>query len=158
MALCSIPLEYNKVAVACWPITRAIGQELERQLKLLFVFNKGKSAIFSTVNGDVYALGLNPSGVLGTGQDQSCPCYTPTRISGIKQGNLSANSGVQSDSETLTPVKLLPWPVSANSQKFTGKPKTLKPRTLNPSRLATVYWVYRFLNLVCSYKSPLDVW
>ena len=86
MALCSLPLEYNKVAVACWPITRAVGQELERQLKLLFVFNKGKSAIFSTVNGDVYALGSNPSGVLGTGQDQSCPCYTPTRVSGIKQG------------------------------------------------------------------------
>ena len=86
MALCSLPLEYNKVTVACWPITRAVGQELERQLKLLFVFNKGKSAIFSTVNGDVYALGSNPSGVLGTGQDQSCPCYTPTRVSGIKQG------------------------------------------------------------------------
>ena len=108
MALCSLPLEY-KVAVACWPIIRAIGQELERQLKLLFVFNKGKSAIFSTVNGDVYALGSNPSGVLGTGQDQSCPCYTPTRVSGIKQG---ISEHVQF--RNLAPVKLLPSPVSAH--------------------------------------------
>ena len=82
MALCSLPLEYNRVAVACWPITRAIGQELEKQLKLLFVFNKGKSAIFSTVNGDVYSLGLNPSGVPGQNQI----CNTPTKITGIKQG------------------------------------------------------------------------
>ena len=36
-----------------------------KTLKLLFVFNKGKSVIFSTMKGDVYALGLNPSGVLG---------------------------------------------------------------------------------------------
>ena len=77
------PVDY-KVAVACWPITRAIGRELEKQLKLLFVFNKGKSAIFSTVNGDVYSLGLNPSGVLGTGQNQIC--NAPTKITGIKEG------------------------------------------------------------------------
>ena len=125
MALCSIPLEYNKVAVACWPITRAIGQELERQLKLLFVFNKGKSAIFSTVNGDVYALGLNPSGVLGTGQDQSCPCYTPTRISGIKQGNLSANSGVQSDNPNSSKTTAM-----ASFRKFSKVYwKTKNPKT-----------------------------
>ena len=67
--LSSRPVDY-KVAVACWPITRAIGLELEKQLKLLFVFNKGKSAIFCTVDGDVYALGANPSGVLGTVLDK----------------------------------------------------------------------------------------
>ena len=74
----------HKVAVACWSITRTIGRELERQLQLLLVFNKGKSAIFSTVNGDVYSLGLNPSGVLGTGQNQICSA--PTKITGIKEG------------------------------------------------------------------------
>ena len=31
-----MPLEYNKVAVAYWPITCAIGQDLERQVKLRF--------------------------------------------------------------------------------------------------------------------------
>ena len=56
MALCSLPLEYNRVAVACWPITRAIGQELEKQLKLLFVFNKGKSAIFERFRSTYKAL------------------------------------------------------------------------------------------------------
>ena len=83
------PMDY-KVAVACWPITRAIGRELEKQLKLLFVFNKGKSAIFSTVNGDVYSLGLNPSGVLGTGQNQIC--NAPTKITGIKEGEHIGNA------------------------------------------------------------------
>ena len=84
--LSSRPVDY-KAAVACWPITRAIGLELEKQLKLLFVFNKGKSAIFCTVDGDVYALGANPSGVLGTGQ----ACDAPTKISGFEQGMVQTN-------------------------------------------------------------------
>ena len=95
------PMDY-KVVVACWPITRAIGRELEKQLKLLFVFNKGKSAIFSTVNGDVYALGLNPSGVLGTGQNQIC--NAPTKITGIKQGEFSYSLYSTSVSVHLTDV------------------------------------------------------
>ena len=85
--LSSRPVDY-KAAVACWPITRAIGLELEKQLKLLFVFNKGKSAIFCTVGGDVYALGVNPSGVLGT---VAQACDAPTKISGFEQGMVQAN-------------------------------------------------------------------
>ena len=72
--------------MACWPITRAIGLELEKQLKLLFVFNKGKSAIFCTVDGDVYALGVNPSGVLGT-VAQACDAPTKMVLSKVVQAN-----------------------------------------------------------------------
>ena len=78
----------NKEAVACWPITRAIGRDLKKQLKRLFVFNCGKSAIFTTVNGDVYALGVNPTGVLGTGQNDEA-CDTPTKLTSLKQGLIS---------------------------------------------------------------------
>ena len=84
MSLCSLPMD-NKVAVACWPITRAIGRDLEKQLKRLYVFNSGKSAIFSTVNGDVYALGANPNGVLGSGQNEAC--NAPTKLAILKQSN-----------------------------------------------------------------------
>ena len=88
MSLCSLPMD-NKVAVACWAITRAIGPDLEKQLKRLFVFNCGKSAIFSTVSGDVYALGVNPTGALGTGQKEACDA--PTKITNLRQGIYNFN-------------------------------------------------------------------
>ena len=84
MSLSSLPM-YNKADVACWPITRAIGPDLKKQLKRLFVFNSGKSVIFSTVNGDVYALGANPSGILGTGQNVAS--NAPTKLAGFKNSN-----------------------------------------------------------------------
>ena len=85
MSLRSLPMD-NKEAVACWPITRTIGRDLKKQLKRLFVFNSGKSAIFTTVNGDVYGLGLNPTGILGTGLCQGEACDKPTKLTSLKQG------------------------------------------------------------------------
>ena len=83
MSVRSLPMD-NKEAVASWPITRTIGRDLKKQLKRLFVFNCGKSAIFTTVNGDVYGLGVNPTGILGTGQNEACD--KPTKLTSLNQG------------------------------------------------------------------------
>ena len=74
----------SKASLGCWPISRSIGRELEQKLKLLYVFNNGKSAILSTVDNEVYSVGLNPSGALGTGSTGAGqPCIYPTKIQDI---------------------------------------------------------------------------
>ena len=69
----------SKVSLGCWQISQSIGRELEQKLQLLYVFNSGKSAILSTVDNDVYSVGLNLSGALGTGASQQC-IFNPTKI------------------------------------------------------------------------------
>ena len=74
----------SKVSLGCWPISRSIGRELEQKLKLLYVFNSGKSAILSTVDNEVYSVGVNPTGALGTGPTGTGqPCIYPTKIQDI---------------------------------------------------------------------------
>jgi len=72
----------SKVSLGCWPISQSIGRDLEQKLNLLYVFNCGKSAILSTVDNDVYAVGLNPSAALGTGASQQC-IFNPTKIQDV---------------------------------------------------------------------------
>ena len=70
--------------MTCWPISRAIGSELQKKIKLFCVFNAGKSAILVTVDNDVFAVGVNTSGALGTGTDQ--PSTVPTKVKGVTAG------------------------------------------------------------------------
>ena len=74
----------DKVPLACWPISRMIGSELRTKIKFFYVFSEGKSAILTTVDNDVFAVGLNPYGVLGTGKHEACT--KPTKIQGITAG------------------------------------------------------------------------
>ena len=70
--------------MTCWPISRAIGSDLQKKIKLFCVFNAGKSAILVTVDKDVFAVGVNRYGALGTGTDQLCT--KPTKVKGVTAG------------------------------------------------------------------------
>ena len=70
--------------MTCWPISRAIGSELQKKINLFCVFDSGKSAILVTVDKNVFAVGVNRNGALGTGTDQ--PCTKPTKVKGVAAG------------------------------------------------------------------------
>ena len=70
--------------MTCWPISIAFGSDLLKKIKLFCVFKAGMSAILVTVDNEVFAVGANPSGALGTGTDE--PCTKPTKIKGVTAG------------------------------------------------------------------------
>ena len=72
--------------VTCWPISRAIGSDLQKKIKLFFVFNGGKSAILVTVDNDVFAVGTNPYGALGNGTQANQLSTMPIKVEGVTAG------------------------------------------------------------------------